>query len=253
MKPTRYAQTFKTISSASDGYRQHIEEVMRDSTEAKVDNLALERRPPPDAVEALVREKIEDFFKDHDGLEEFLIRRFRVAGLRILANHGESRDAQIARDCLGTRDEINYECIRVLERCGSDVDVERLLDLAENTRGDAAVNAARAALTLASDQSALAIKLLGSERYRLVMLGIGGLDALPLEEVIKCLFPVLSHAREEVRQVATETLASRLANDRYEQLIDFYIQENSYYFYNVVVLIDRLMYAPRWLLRATQG
>jgi len=236
-----------------DGYKQHIEEVVRDATQTRISKMTLESRPPPAAVETLVKEQLDDFFKDYDGLEEFLIRQFRVAGLRILANHGEPQDAQIARDCLGTRDEINYECIRVLERVGSDADVERLLDLAERMRGDAAVDAARVALRLASDQSAVATRLVSADQYRLVIMGIEGLDGLPLEEAFDCLFPLLSHSREDVRRAATETLVGRLANDRYEQLIDFYIRENSYYFYNVVVLLDRLMYAPRWLLNATRN
>jgi len=233
-------------------YRRHVEEVIRNATMGRIAKLALKQRPAKAVVEAVVDKEVDEFFDGHEGLEEFVIRQFRVAGLRILAHYGEAQDAKIARECLGVRDEVNHECIRVLERCGSAEDVDRLLELSENMRGDSAVYAAKVAMTLADDKSVVATKLIDAENYLLVLVGIEGFDASPSSEVARHLFPLLGHKREEVRQAATETLAQHIADNRYGDFIDFYISERDYYYYNVVVLLDRLMYAPNWLLRATK-
>jgi len=232
-----------------DGYRREVEKAIRNGVEAKMRKQPDASKPEPHVVEALVSGQMNDFFKDFDSLEAFTLRRFQVAAMRALAEHGNETDAHHARRLieLGDRD-ITNECVSLLSRLGEKDDAPVLIEAAEKKlHFDDAVNAARAALTVSRNSVDTVTALIATGVPGLVSAAVSGLDDASVEDVVPIILPLLASKRPEIRRIGVDYLIRRLDRDQQARLIDLYIEHENYYYYNVVSRLDRSLYAPGWV------
>jgi hypothetical protein len=81
----------------------------------------------------------------------------------------------------------------------------------------------------------------GSDLHRAALSLVAGLsdqDALPF------LRELLSHGDADLRVGAVGQIRKRVDNDRLADLLHSYTELGTYYYYDVVVWLDRLIYAP---------
>jgi hypothetical protein len=63
-------------------------------------------------------------------------------------------------------------------------------------------------------------------------------------------FALLDSKLDGVRLAAVRYLSSRLTLGQLRRLIDLYRRQAAFYYYNVIVYLDRHLYAPGWIRRA---
>jgi hypothetical protein len=233
-------------------YRARIEKVHRGVIEEQEGKKPEGKRLPRALIEAAVERAVDEFFKDSDNLDRWLIQGFRVAALRVLAEKGGGQDVRFARMFIGDRDDIRYACVRVLARCGDARDSQLAVDAAFGLRGEQAGYAAEVALRLSANRPETAVKLLKSTSGAIISAALRGLDDLPLKEAVTTCLPLLTNRRAATRRLATEYLLTRLNRKQQRALIGLYINDNSYYYYNVVTIVDRHLYAPSWVVKAAR-
>jgi hypothetical protein len=242
------------FKSLRDEYRRNIEAVIQGGVEEKIHQLALADQPDPAVVKALVSERMDDFFKDFDSLESFTIRRFRIAALRALVAHGQGKDAAYARRFIGAGDrDVTNECVRLLARVGTGEDVGVLIEAAENLYADDSVRAAGAALAVSENVIDAVAALIDTGASGLIKVAVAALKDVPLEEATRIVLPMLNSKDEGVRRAGIDLLSRRLDRVQARNLIDFYIERSGYYYYNVILRLDRLLYAPAWIRGASES
>lgn len=236
------------FKSLRDAYREKIESIVRRGTEEEMNKRPPDKRPAPEQVTATVSAEVDRFFAEYESLDAFTIRRFQVASLRALLAHGEPGDARFARRLIGSEDrDVTNLCVALLTQYGADEDVEALLEASGRLHGEDSVRAAAAALAVSVEVPTTADRLVETGKAALVRLAVAALDKSPNEVAIGRLMALLSSKDESVRRAAVDHLAARLDARGRRALLDAYMTRADYYFYNVVVLLDRLLYAPGWL------
>ena len=66
----------------------------------------------------------------------------------------------------------------------------------------------------------------------------------PAEETARLLEPLLSHKDDNVRLKAVAFLGRKLSIEQLEELLKKYVSSGSFYYYNVVCWLDRILYGP---------
>jgi hypothetical protein len=181
-------------------------------------------------------------------LVPFLQARFAAAALAGLAQHGRNGDEQYAREWLAAHEGWRYQdlvagAVAVLQRFGDDTDADLLVSVAEAEYGDLQASAASAAVSLAPGACGAAAKLLLSQPLPLQKAGLRALlhaepaDAKPLVR------PLLSSDSLALRDAATAFMIRVCSREELMQLQAEYTAGPAYY-YSVVCLLDRALYAP---------
>jgi len=191
-------------------------------------------------------------------LESFIRSRFSAAALAILAERGQKEDLDIARNYLSegdkdTKYDVWCEAIRVVERFGDDSDLGRLLAIAEDSFGKLQELAASAALKLTSDKQAVCNHFFGTGNNTLAVLAVKSMLDQDSESSRQFIEARLHNQHAQVRLLAVAYFAKVYEDEsQFEKLLARYIRSPSYY-YNVVVWLDRLLYAPDPFKEAYKG
>lgn len=234
-------------------YRAEIERVIRADVEQKLAKMSKGQQVDAGLVQASVEKGFDEFFKDFTSLEAFTLKRFQVAALRALVIHGTDADAEYGRRLVAAGDrELTRECVRLLARVGNADDAPALIDAAKFLRNDDSVLAAEAALAVSGNSLETIAALIDSGSSGLIKAALVGLDDAPLEEATRVIFPLLRSPIAGRRRTALDRLIHRLDRDQQMRLIDIYVGGTDYYYYNVVVGLDRRLYAPGWLRQACE-
>jgi hypothetical protein len=204
-------------------------------------------------VGVLVDAAVEKYEAEWANVEEFILKRFRIAALAALSANPSSSFARFGRNYLGDTDrEMVSLAIQIVRRCGSEEDVSALKALCASSWGDLRVQAAEAALTLASDSRGLALELLAVEDANVVEVALNDLAPGELDqEEIKATLPLLDSEQLSIREIATAFLLTRLDRAQLKRLLDVYSE--GHYYYNVMARIDRELYAPAWVKESARS
>lgn len=235
-------------------YRAEVVAAIRSDVEQKIRILSKGQQPNAELIEAGTRKGVEEFFQDFDSLESFTIKRFQVAALRALATHGSDADADYGRRLIAAGDrDLTRECVRLLARVGQPEDSNALVEAAKSLRQDDSVRAAEAAMAVSGDSLETISALIGTGEPRLIKVAVTGLDGISGEKATQVIFPLLRSEVAGIRRAAVDHLTRRLDVQQQSRLIDLYIEHGGYYYYNVIVRLDRRLYAPRWLRVAAEA
>jgi hypothetical protein len=243
------------FASLRDAYRSYIEAAILAATEGKLAELPVDRQPESEQVAAMVTERVEAFFAEHPSLEDFTLRTFQAAALRGLLAHGEAGDVRFARRFLVSEDrELEAISVGLLARFGEAADEEGLIAIATEANGERAGRAAAAALALSGDLPATVDRLIAIGNPRLTRVAIAALVGSSMDDAVPRLMPLLDDESDAVRRQAAEALAARLPTKKGRRaLLGHYLSTRSYYYYNVVVALDRILWAPGWLRTAVRS
>ena len=178
-------------------------------------------------------------FKDLHG---FITRTFTAAALTALATEPDPEDVAAARPFL--TDHLSRPvALRIITSRGTAKDADDLIDIARSSFGEDRRLALEGVQRLATDKLEAARTLLaseGSDMHRAALSLVAGLsdkDAFPF------LKDLLSHGDTDLRVGAVGQIRKRVDNDGLADLLHWYTELGTYY-YNVVVWLDRLIYAP---------
>lgn len=171
---------------------------------------------------------------------------FISAALSGLALHGNSEDIMWGRQYLAQVSKLydpRIEAIKLVERYGNSSDVEALISIAKDSYGELSNLAAKAAVNLAPGVNGAASVLLNSEKPNLVKIAIESFVNLDKSEVFEVLEPLLEKENKYLHSYALLYFLKHSSQEELEDLLVRYLQKNKYY-YHVVCLIDRVLYAP---------
>lgn len=199
-------------------------------------------------VSRKIDEEVKNLMGD-DKVAKFILRKFRAAALAGLAENGDMDHLRHAFRFLGSgpRD-LQMLCLKLIRRAGGEQEVPRLLDVARGQRGEIRELAAKAALDLSSDRLATAKLLLEIDDVAVISIALEGLDDAEERDVVEMLFGLLRNNALGVRNVVTKYLIRRLSQRPLRMLPNIYARGQ--YYYSVQVLVDRALYAPRWVQEA---
>jgi hypothetical protein len=178
-------------------------------------------------------------FKDLHG---FITRTFAAAALTALATEPTPGEVAIARRFLNDN-LARPAALRIIASKGTAKDADDLIDIARSSFGADRRLALEGVQRLTTDKLGAARTLLaseGSDMHRAALslvVGLGDHDALPFLEQL------LSHEDADLRVAAVGQIRKRVDNERLAELLRRYTELGTYY-YNVVVWLDRLLYAP---------
>jgi hypothetical protein len=242
------------FAALREDYRSHVEAAILAATKRNVAEMPAARRPGPEQVRTLVTERLEKFFAEHPTLEDFTLRSFQAAALRGLVAYGKPEDVRYARRFLASDDrELEEASVGLLARFGDASDEDALLEIAVSAYANRAKRAAEAALAVSDDVPRTVDRLIETGSPRLVGIAITALAGSSMDHAVPRLMPLLDDEADAVRLGAAEALAARLPTKKGRQaLLGHYIASRSYYYYNVVVALDRILWAPGWLRAAVR-
>jgi hypothetical protein len=201
-------------------------------------------------LEELIEQELNTFFGQYEDLDNFTLKRFQAAALRVLTEVGKPADASYARDLLFSNEhDVIIAAIRLLRRFGNSEDAARILDASGQLYLESRIEGVRAAVALASDKVAIATLMLESDDDDVRVLGIESLKETPIDQLEDIVLPLLDDRSDAIRAAATEQLFHRLSRTELRELIDAY-PKRDYYYYNVIAGLDRFLYAPGWLRAA---
>jgi hypothetical protein len=242
------------FASLRDAWHAHVEAAILGDIETRIARMDHGGRPSPEQVRTMVTAGLQEFFGEHATLDTFTLRSFQAAALRGLLAHGEAGDARFARHFLASDDmELQDVSVALLARFGEACDEDALLGIAGNAYSDQAGRAAEAALAVSSDVPATVDRLIETGKPGLTLIAVGALANSSIEDAVPRLMPLLDDEADAVRRVAAGALGARLPTDKGRRaLLGHYLSTGNYYYYNVVVALDRTLWAPGWLRAATR-
>jgi hypothetical protein len=217
---------------------QGFERVLRDSEGALKQTLGDE-----EAFAALA-EKFER-------LRSFITNQFSEAALNAIAGHVNRDDAETARLFLNS-DTPPQAAVQIICEVGDGTDVESLLRIARTSYGRVEELALEGVRRLATEKLSTATRLLEMDASAAKRVGLALAADVEGNDAIPFFSNLLSHASTEVRQVAILELGKRLNRQQLADLLEEYVARPSY-FYNVVVWLDRILYAPPEVLQEYQN
>jgi hypothetical protein len=195
----------------------------------------------------MVQESLKKYLANWSELEDFMLKRFRIAALSALAANPAPEHARWGRQYLATSNrELALKAIEVVRLCGDSSDVAALSSVAVGPWGEQRAAAAGAALELSQDRRETALALLETDDAEVVRLALAALEGSPFDkELVETIWPLLRNEHPSIRNAATEHLIAELPKKQLRVLPDAYSQGQ--YYYNVVTLVDRALYAPGWV------
>ena len=180
-------------------------------------------------------------------VEGFIEAQFFAAGLAALVVHGVEADVEYARDFLRRSDTVPDEgrvsAIALIEKFGHAVDVSLLLSLMHDSYGKTRRGAAAAAVRLTDDLEETLNTILADQNVDVARAGILAAIERGSAPVADLLTPHLRHQTDTIRELAIAAIVSESSDESLEELLQSYSEEGNYY-YNVMVWLDRVLYAP---------
>jgi hypothetical protein len=182
-------------------------------------------------------------------VDDYIAARYTAAGLAGIALHDDSIDISMIRGFLETNEstdpqwEVRLQALRCLRRFGSATDSALALQIARVSYAEVRNEALKTAVALSPVAIGVSTELVNSDEVELVRAGIGAIWNEEPDIVKGILFPVLQHAKTEVRRLAVAYFIMRYPKERLEDILREYIKLPTYY-YNVVCWLDRALYSP---------
>ncbi len=177
---------------------------------------------------------------------ESVRKRLRVAGLKILAKHANKKDRDLFVKFLSSEVgdyEQSIACLKGLATIGYAEDRGKVAPFLSNDMQFVQAAAARAYLALSPNLiSAVKDLLAKPNEYQLWVIIEQGIKAKN-ESFWPILKPLLKHETDNIRRFACYYASRVLSKSALKKLLDEYLKEG-YYYYNVVTLLDRSLYAP---------
>lgn len=166
---------------------------------------------------------------------------FTAAALEVLAEHGGPEDRErVLRHLNDSNWQLRATALHALTRVGEAPDAAHAVREATGTDDGTADSRREAAEIAIALSPASANELLEATDPGVVRVAVAALSAEA--DGIESLNTLLNHQADDVRVAAVAKLASALGNDQLEAMLDAYLQQERY-FYNVVVWLDRLVFA----------
>jgi hypothetical protein len=169
--------------------------------------------------------------------------RFILAGLSLLADRGRSDDADVVKSYVDHQNgRVALAALATLARLRTDLAVEAALAYACGSRGQKADRKRAADLALRLAPAKAASVLLESSDGDIVAAAVphlGGSEVMATD----LLRALLLNEAPAVRKAAVEQLADILKPDDQADLLQWYLDQSTYY-YNVVAFLDRCLYCP---------
>lgn len=234
--------------------RERLEKSFREATtsdfERRFGSESLEEKQPE--IEKHISAALEKAIEQREDVQEFILKRFRIAALAGLAENGTTRHLPLARRFLNSDErDLVRSSIELIERVGDDGDVPILLSIATNAWGDIQKRAADAALTLATEPVETALELLESTNPDVVRTALDALSDVPMEDALQPVWDLLRNDHLSIRDAATDYFIKRLQSDQLRYFPTAY--SKGQYYYSVVARVDRELYAPGWLRRGIRA
>ena len=203
-------------------------------------------------IEQMVENSLKKYLDDWSKLDDFMLRRFRIAALSALTANPAPEHARWGRQFLtASNRELTLKAIEVLRLCGSKKDVAALSSVVAGPWGEQRTAAASAALELSEDRRKTALAFLEVDDAEVVGLALAALHDYPFDkELVEAIWPLLRHEHPSIRDAATEHLIVELPRKQLRTLPTVY--SRGQYFYNVVTLVNRELYAPGWVRRSVR-
>ena len=182
---------------------------------------------------------------DFDRYDESVKNWFAISLLTALATSGESRDVVLARSYLSDTDIfLRKAAQRVVCRFGTAGDLDELLRIATDTWDELRQLAARAALRVSAEPVEVAYQLIENSDSEVRKIAFEWLSNQESPETMAFFLGLLRDKNDTNRLRAVRYYARRSKRDELQQLLESYITAETY-FYDVVALLDRLVYAPK--------
>lgn len=203
-------------------------------------------------IEGMVQASLKTYLEGWAKLDDFILKRFRVAALSALAANPAPEHARWGRQYLSDDNrEIASQAVEIIRLCGGPEDVEALRERASNAWRGLREEAARAALHLSEDSRATALGMLGIDDDEVVRQALEALRGSTFDrEQVEAIWGLLRDEHPSIREAATEYLIAELPRKQLRGLSDPY--SRGQYYYNVVTLIDRALYAPGWVRQSAR-
>ncbi len=203
-----------------------------------IPNITEQRRiPESEAREEAIREVTTQL----SDLEGFIGQGFAAAALAGIERNGDARDAPFVRS-LPESTRTRAAAIRALARVGDASDVPSLIRIAEEAYGEAKGAAANAALRLSGDSAAVIRAFVRSSDSALVEIALSKMSELGDESLKSIAVELLRSETASVRILAAQFLTKLLNAAELLVVLKDYIGQGEYYYYNVVVDIDRSLH-----------
>jgi hypothetical protein len=211
--------------------------------------------PPEESserIEQMVQASLKKYLESWSELDDFMLKRFRIAVLSALAANPAPEHARWGRQYLkASNRELALKAIEVVRLCGDPDDVAALSSVVAGPRGEQRPAAAAAALELSEDRRETALAFLETDDAEVVRLALAALQGSPFDkEMVEAIWPLLRNEHQSIRNAATEHLIAELPKKQLRVLPDAYSQGQ--YYYNVVTLVDRALYAPGWVRQSAR-
>lgn len=179
-------------------------------------------------------------------------KRLRTTALEVLADHPEQKDRELFLKFLsGEFDdcEQTVACLRGLSSVGRAEDREKIVPLLADTMAFVQAAAARAYLSLSPSTVVGAKDLLSEPSEYRVWVVVHHSLKFSKRNLWPLLKPLLHHEGENIRRLVCYYVLRTLKRAATERLLNEYLG-HGHYFYNVVTILDRYLYAPDNVRRA---
>ena len=190
------------------------------------------------------REIVAGFAQYHD----FITQNFSDRALEGLAAKPLPEDAEIARSML-TENRTKGPALRILSIVGTQEDLPRLLKVAETSFGREQSLALEGVWRLHNAPKVMFQTMIVSEAPAVRRFAAWLLSDLGTTEARQIAEGLLFNSDSDVRIAAAIFLGETLEKAEAEELLDRYVESETYY-YNVVTWLDRFLYAPDFALCA---
>lgn len=176
--------------------------------------------------------------------KDFMVSKRVGAALSVLVEISEPEDVVLARKYLSSRSEAaRLASIRILGQWGSDEEAAALLPLAREAYGDVKEAATAALTSIDSTLEGAAAPLLTSNDPVHIRHALSQLTRTDRGRAIEASRSLLYSESEGVRRLAFAALVELCDRNALTALVSEY-QRASRYFYDVVVWLDTVLYAP---------
>jgi hypothetical protein len=133
--------------------------------------------------------------------------------------------------------------VAVISKIGDSGDVAALLKLSKEAYGTARTQAASAALRLSKDPLETARALLGTNISEVLKITFNWLFQQDSEGVRRLFEDLIDSEDDTNRLRGLYYILKRLSSEKLEEFLIKYTARESYY-YNIVIWVDRVLYAP---------
>jgi hypothetical protein len=180
-------------------------------------------------------------------VNNFRIEILASAAIFVINQHDAKEYIEFVRKYLALcqyDDDLRYQAIEFLSKFGDQSDVDLLAQTAKQTYGAIKLQASKAAIALSSNKSEIAKDFLNSEDKVFIRSAIEGMIYYNLSDLDEFLVPLLRSSHDFTRLAVTYYFINKLSSEKLGKILDDYLLEQAYYYYNVVGWLDKALFAP---------